>query len=263
MPWMLLLLPATTALLRPVQLPAQPTLPPELAGLRLWARAEVEAVAKVEAAASEAAAGLQRILFSEDTANHFGARCLDGSPSGYYVREGEQPDSVAIFLQGGGLCVEPFDCLERAKGNLGSSKSWSESWTDGSNILSSASWNPFANWTHVFVPYCSGDVHIGTQRTQNIYGLQFAGHNTLQAIVSDLLNKTGLRTAKQVLLSGGSAGGIGTFQNADWLGEALRDGGVDMRGLNYRASPQAGALCARRFQLANLTSFARVLMLPA
>ena len=62
---------------------------------------------------------MQKVLFDAEAVEYFGARCLDGSPSGYYYREGAAADSVVIFLEGGGLCVEPIDCLDRAKGNLG------------------------------------------------------------------------------------------------------------------------------------------------
>jgi ribosome maturation protein SDO1 len=179
------------------------------------------------------------ILFDNATVEAFGARCLDGSPSGYYVREGVEKDKFAFFLQGGGLCIEPVDCHERAKGNLGSSKNWGTTHVDSNNILSTESFNPFANWTHVFVPYGSGDVYIGTQKHRNEDGLFFAGHNTMEAIVSHLLNTTSLRSATHVLLSGGSAGGIGTFQNADWMGEALKDAGAP-KGAVFRAAPQAG-----------------------
>ena len=73
----------------------------------------------------------------------------------------------------------------------------------------------------MFVPHGSGDVYIGTQRTRNKDGLFFAGHNTLEAVVSDLRNRSGFGAARRVLLSGRSAGGIGVFQNADWLGAQL------------------------------------------
>ena len=61
-------------------------------------------------------------LFGSAAVQQFGARCLDGSPSGYYFRPGVESDKFVIFLQGGGLCVTPVDCLHRAKGPLGSSK---------------------------------------------------------------------------------------------------------------------------------------------
>ncbi len=202
------------------------------------------AVDPAEAEGLPSSGNLTLLLFDNATVEKYGARCLDGSPSGYYVRAGSVPDNVVIYLQGGGLCVEPVDCLKRSKGNLGSSNGWAPTKSDGWNVLSAnASFNPFWNWTHVFVPYCSGDVYIGTQRHKNFDGLYFAGHNTMAAIVDHLINTTGLARAQNVLLSGGSAGGIGTFQSADWmgarLGAARKKVGITSP-LNFRAAPQAG-----------------------
>jgi len=183
---------------------------------------------------------MQLRLFSNETVELFGARCLDGTPSGYYFRPGSQKDNFVIFLQGGGLCVTPIDCHHRAKTALGSSKFWSATHTDSNNALSTDPTNPFASYNHIYVPYGSGDVYIGTQRKRNeITGLVMAGHLTLEAIISDLVNKTLFSKAASVLLTGESAGGIGTFQNADWLGERLREMGNVA--VNYKASPQAGA----------------------
>ena len=146
-----------------------------------------------------------------------------------------------IWLEGGGLCVEPIDCWQRTKENLGSSTHWPTTKEDSNNVLSTDASNPFANWTHVFVPYCTGGTYMGRQRGKNFMGLTFAGHLGLDAIVSDLLNTTGLASAERVLFSGQSAGGIGVFHNADWLGERLRAAGSTGW---YAAFPQAGAFMA-------------------
>jgi hypothetical protein len=52
-----------------------------------------------------------------------GALCLDGSPGGFYLRNGTQT-SWMIELEGGGWCVNEEDCLARSKTDIGSSKSW-------------------------------------------------------------------------------------------------------------------------------------------
>lgn len=79
------------------------------------------------------------------------------------------------------------------------------------------------SWHHVFVPYCSSDLHSGqvSAPSNETFGLWFAGHNILKAIVSDLNSTAGLDTASTVVLSGASAGGIGTWINVDWLQETL------------------------------------------
>ena len=68
----------------------------------------------------------------------------------------------------------------------------------------------------VFVPYCSSDDHSGTVSTptNDTWGLYFAGHLIVESIVKDL-------KATAVVLTGGSAGGIGTWINVDWLQSEL------------------------------------------
>jgi len=63
------------------------------------------------------------------------------------------------------------------------------------------------------------DLHSGTVTPpqNSSWGLHFAGHLTLSAIVDELIAKHGLSDAEQAVLSGDSAGGIGTWINVDWL----------------------------------------------
>ena len=70
---------------------------------------------------------LSLVLYNESYAISKGARCLDGSPAGYYVKrapaESPNADKWVVFLEGGGLCVEPFDCKSRKAGGNSSQKS--------------------------------------------------------------------------------------------------------------------------------------------
>ena len=184
------------------------------------------------AAATATATPMSRVMLNSSDAG--GARCLDGSPFGYYLRRSAAADTAAtsssswiIFLEGGGLCVEPIDCLSRAKSALGSSTKWGATWTPGTDgaqdILSDdVTTNPsFAGFNHVYMPYCSGDTWTGTRLEKDLYGLNFAGHLNLRAAIAHLNATQGFGdTATEILFMGSSAGGIGTFQNADYAREA-------------------------------------------
>ncbi|KAK3257869.1 hypothetical protein CYMTET_33060 [Cymbomonas tetramitiformis] len=170
---------------------------------------------------------LSLVLFNDAFSKESGARCLDGTPSGYYIRKvaSNSPNEGRwiVYLQGGGLCVEPADCLQRSKSDRGSSNKWGATRTVGTNgaedLLSASSDNPFSDWNHVFVSYASGDTWTGTRREPTLAtaGLYFAGHLTLRAVVSHLKETQGLKEATHLMLSGGSAGGIGVFNNADFF----------------------------------------------
>ncbi|XP_062520978.1 uncharacterized protein LOC134195901 [Corticium candelabrum] len=165
---------------------------------------------------------LQRRLFdSQQVASH-GARCLDGSSSGYYIRRGTLNTSWVIFLQGGGHCGSENDCNVQARGILGSSHHWPELKTGRSLLSLDSTLNKdFRNWNHVDIPYCSGDVYTGQRRKPNKWGLYFAGHLSLVAILSDLLNTTSLTQAKRVIISGASAGAVAAFEHADFISNLL------------------------------------------
>ena len=115
---------------------------------------------------------LSLILYNSSYAVSKGARCLDGSPAGYYLRRAPNgspnADKWIIFLEGGGLCVEPVDCIARSHVDEGSSRNWKPLRTVGTDasedFLSNSTLNPFRDWNHVFAPYCSGDTWTGTSR---------------------------------------------------------------------------------------------------
>merc|ERR1712232_339938 len=99
-------------------------------------------------------------------------------------------------MGGGGLCLEPVDCLNRAKTHLGSSKDWSATHDDSQNVLNGdPSKNSFAGFNAVFVPYCSGDTYLGVKKNKNILlGHLFTnGHLILEAILEHLHNTTSMR----------------------------------------------------------------------
>ena len=80
--------------------------------------------------------------------------------------------------------------------------------------------NPdFFDAHRVFVAYCSGDSHSGTQSniSSATWGLWFSGHANFKAIIEDLRAQQGMDAATDVLLTGSSAGAIGTFTNIDPL----------------------------------------------
>jgi|EP01043_Picozoa_sp_COSAG02_P018498 hypothetical protein len=160
------------------------------------------------------------------------ARCLDNSPAGYYFAPGKSGSTIwVINLQGGGSCQEEADCLKRAKGDLGSSKNWPAT-NNGAHspfLIPDASTNPdFFSANRVHVAYCSGDGHQGNQTNADAstWGLWFTGKANLKAIVADLKDRHAMDRATHVLLTGESAGAVGSYQNVDSLAEWMGPGVV-------------------------------------
>lgn len=106
---------------------------------------------------------------------------------------------------------------------------------------------------------CTGDVHIGGRNTTSpdTWGLYFSGHSNLQSIVSHLLSTTTLGNADAVLLTGSSAGGMGTFHNVDWLADRLttvpKVWGSPIGTLLTQSSARAATLQHERFSGSDTT----------
>jgi len=152
-----------------------------------------------------------------------GAACLDGSPPGYYFAPGQGTgvNKWFIYHQGGGWCSSLENCYERSQGNLGSSKKWPASQDLGDGYFSpSHKINPVMfNWNKVYLPYCDGGSFSGNNRTVaqvNGHSVYFRGYLNLQSVYLDLVQTRNLKAAKEVVISGCSAGGLAAYLHLDW-----------------------------------------------
>jgi hypothetical protein len=84
-------------------------------------------------------------------------RCSDGSEFSFWVREAN-PEKVVFFFRDGGACFSAETCApEDARYNTTITKGPGE----GGVFDFADERNPFADYSFVFVPYCTGDVFIG------------------------------------------------------------------------------------------------------
>ena len=65
-----------------------------------------------------------RLVLLHDAPLTHGARCLDGSPPGVYIRDTHPGNPWIIAQDGGGWCYNESSCYERSLTPLGSSTSW-------------------------------------------------------------------------------------------------------------------------------------------
>lgn len=148
-----------------------------------------------------------------------GAVCANGTPTGIGVNLGTS-NRVAIFLNGGGACWDATTCYTLGTAaNITSGYGATAFTNDATHLLNGGFFdrtdaaNPFKDDSLVFVPYCTGDVHGGSNPDQ-----VYDGHPTkhvglinmakfLQRLVPTFPNAT------RVILSGSSAGGFGALTN--------------------------------------------------
>ncbi|REJ80754.1 MAG: hypothetical protein DWQ36_10730 [Acidobacteria bacterium] len=98
--------------------------------------------------------------------------CSDGSPFHFFARPGD-PDKVVFYLQGGGACwtgatcdrdLEPTYAIQAVAELIEPVAGQERSERTMSGIFDfTREDNPLRDYSFVFVPYCSGDVHIGNQ----------------------------------------------------------------------------------------------------
>jgi Pectinacetylesterase len=97
-------------------------------------------------------------------------QCSDGSKFSYWIRKAN-PKKVVFYLQGGGACFSAKTCARGSdlyRPNLSSD----DRPTGQAGMFDLADKrNPFADYSIVYVPYCTGDVHLGNTTTKYAPGL--------------------------------------------------------------------------------------------
>ena len=144
--------------------------------------------------------------------------CSNGTDYAFYVRPGES-DKLLIFFNGGGACWFGQIC------DLQSHPTYVPVVETEHNMPDTQSGifdmdnpdNPFTDYTMVFVPYCTGDVHIGNSvmtyevpatedteaREVTIY---HNGYNNAMAVLNWVYDN--VDAPEEVFVSGSSAGAI-------------------------------------------------------
>ena len=178
-----------------------------------------------------------------DLDKHPYAKCMDGSPAGYYFASNSSSKSWIIELQGGGECASAKLCDSRVGTPLFSSKYFPR--TVVFDFLNSQQ-NPKLNsFNRVFLPYCSQDLWTGQRKTNNedTFGYFFSGHLILEAVLNELESLSDIKNAEEIILTGESAGGIGVFPNVDFLADAYpraRVVAAPIAGFYFFAYPYTG-----------------------
>ncbi len=158
-----------------------------------------------------------------------GAVCRDGSPTGITLNYQPDADGLLIYLAGGGACWNAQCALTSTESPRvpASTGIFDRSRDD----------NPFRDWSHAFVQYCTGDVHLGDHPDAAVEGLsgthQFVGYRNLGLYLERLVPT--FPEVSRVVLSGSSAGGFGAGGNAQRVQEAF--GAIPVVVLNDSGPP--------------------------
>lgn len=148
-------------------------------------------------------AGWQQIKPGGDTL------CARGTEFSFLVRPGN-PKKVLFSFAGGGACWDDFTCDGEGIFTDTAEKTFAQVENRGGIYDLNDNRNPYKDWTHIFVPYCTGDVHVGdsdttyTRPDETQFMIHHRGATNTKAAIRWLLEN--YRGASEVNVDGCSAG---------------------------------------------------------
>lgn len=182
-----------------------------------------EVTSTSEVAEVEVLAGAEVVTVGEWRAIPGGddCRCSDGSAFELWERPAD-PAKVVLYFQGGGACFSAATCGPDSRTftrnlTIGAAPNFRGIFDDTNPE------NPLAGHSIVYVPYCTGDVHLGDRVTEysDTVTIDHNGFaNARRGLDTVLANYPGV---EQLVVAGASAGSIPTPMFAGLAADVLTD----------------------------------------
>jgi hypothetical protein len=149
--------------------------------------------------------------------------CDDGTPTGIGVNQGSSSNLI-VFMNGGGACWDYLTCFmlnTATHGPYGKAQFDAQQGNLAGTLFDrNDATNPFKDWSFVFVPYCTGDVHAGDNvvmysdnQGMNTHTYHHTGHKNILSYVPRIAGTW--PSPGKLVVSGSSAGGYGASFNYD------------------------------------------------
>lgn len=162
------------------------------------------------------AAGWEQIVPGGDCA------CADGSEFSFWARAAST-DKVVLFLDGGGVCFSAESCAPDSSNEYQTEVD--EPNGEGVFAFGEAR-NPFADYSMVFVPYCTGDLFLGDATAEYTPSLTVQHKGYVNGTVALDYLVTTFPDASEVVLIGSSAGSTSAPLYGALVAEQLPDARV-------------------------------------
>jgi Pectinacetylesterase len=175
--------------------------------------------------------------------------CADGSEFAFWERRAD-PDKVVFFLDGGGACFDAKTCAFTGLGTVGDATyDWSifgedPASEDGIFNFARAD-NPFLDYSFIYVPSCTGDMHLGdvTRKYSPKLTVEHKGFVNGTAALSYLAEH--YPDAAQVVVVGKSVGSVAAPVYGGLVADLLPDARVTVFGAQSGHVPDDPTLNAK------------------
>lgn len=164
----------------------------------------------------------------------------------FWTRTSSTSKNLVVFFEGGGACWDNFTCTFPIAGLPPQVPQFFvpsiDPATDPASydgiFRSDRADNPVRDWNMVYIPYCTGDLHVGSTAKQyynaghpvftlpSPFTLQHRGFDNFM-VVLDWMKKN-IDKPKEILVTGSSAGGYGATANFPWVQESFRNAHVSV-----------------------------------
>ena len=144
------------------------------------------------------------------------AYCGDGSPYKVFV-EARSSSRLGLKIQGGGACWSHFTCftLGTARGSIPRQPKDSQGFSSDSSFQS-----PIADFSYIYFPYCTGDVHLGTHiASYDDKSYRHSGKDNIYKAVRYLMENqiVNPQYIDELVLYGDSAGALGALYHINHI----------------------------------------------
>jgi hypothetical protein len=148
-------------------------------------------------------------------------KCSDGSDYKFYFKKGSE--NLLIFFSGGGACWDYDTCNSHNKSypiktyeNKTDLKYNKPGHWKGLLDLDNSN-NPIKDWSILFLPYCSADLHIGNKikyysKENRKIKIYHNGYNNINFALN-WMKKNKIDSFNKTIVSGSSSGGYGAMFN--------------------------------------------------
>jgi len=189
------------------------------------------------------------IKHTYDPAGGNGPICIAGTPFSTFTLE-RNPSKLLIMLQGGGACWQDFYFCNILAGDQAPPPPpvgiWGDSFDTGAEVIP----NPIGDWSVVYMPYCDGSVFSGDN---DVFDPHFPFgpvrfHRGLRNVTAGIdLAKSMFPQAKEIMLAGSSAGGVGAAGFAPFLARFAFGNNKKLKVFN-----DAGPVAVNLFDVSNI-----------